>query len=295
MQNVSRDTAIAFIGLGVMGGPIARRIRMSFDRVSGFDLSPQAQAEASRQGIVMAASIAEAVQGARIVFMMLPKVEIARDVTQQVIAHAPPGAILVELGTIGSEAACEHARRAREADHGYVDAPVINGGQQGARDGTLKLLAGGELADITAVTPALRAFSTETFHMGAVGTGQSMKLVHNSLLAALAASYAEALVLADKAGIGAARALEILKVGSTRSFSLEWLFPPAIQGDFSGGAAVDILAKDLLLSRQEVERFQAPASMAARATALYQACQAQGMGKLDMSAIFKLLSGQGAA
>jgi 3-hydroxyisobutyrate dehydrogenase len=292
MTNKPIDPVIAFIGLGVMGAPIARRMRQGFNRVIGFDLSPEARSAAVSHGIVAAESVAEAVREAQCIFMMLPKVEIAREVTQEVIAHAPRGSILVELGTIGSEAACQHARWAQEAGHRYLDAPVINGGQQGAQDGTLKILAGGDASDVAAVTQALRSFSTETFHMGPVGTGQSMKLVHNTLLAALTTSYAEALVLAEKSGIGAARALEILKVGSTRSFALEWLFPPAVRGDFGGGAKVDILVKDLLLGQREVERFQVPASMAARATTLYQSCQAQGLGQLDMSAIFKLLSEQ---
>jgi 3-hydroxyisobutyrate dehydrogenase len=292
MTNKPTDSVIAFIGLGVMGAPIVQRIRAQFVQVIGFDVSAEARADAASHGVVAAVSVAEAVREAQCIFMMLPKVEIAREVTQEVIAHAPRGAILVELGTIGSDAACQHARWAQEAGHRYVDAPVINGGQQGAQDGTLKILAGGDPSDVAAVTSALRTFSTETFHMGPVGTGQSMKLVHNTLLAALSTSYAEALVLAEKSGIGAPRALEILKVASTRSFALEWLFSPAVRGDFGGGAKVDILVKDLLLGQQEVERFQAPASMAARATSLYQACQTQGLGQLDMSAIFKLLSEQ---
>ncbi|MDO8770079.1 MAG: NAD(P)-dependent oxidoreductase [Burkholderiaceae bacterium] len=292
MTSKTSDLVIAFIGLGVMGAPIARRMRAQFAHVIGFDLSPVARADAASHGIVAAESVAEAVREAQCVFMMLPKVEIARQVTQEVVVNARRGSILVELGTIGSDAAREHAGLAIQAGHRYVDAPVINGGQQGAQDGTLKILAGGELADVEAVTPALRTFSTETFHMGPVGTGQSMKLVHNTLLAALTTAYAEALVLADKSGIGAARALEILKVASTRSFALDWLFSPAVRGDFGGGAKVDILVKDLLLGQREVERFEAPASMAARATSLYQTCQAQGMGQLDMSAIFKLLSEQ---
>jgi len=285
-----KEPTIAFIGLGVMGMPIARRLRSTFARVAGFDVSSEVRSAAARDGIMAVESIAQAVRDAQAVFMMLPKVEIARTVTHEVVAYAARGTILVELGTIGSDAASQHARFAQEAGLGYVDAPVINGGQQGAEAGTLKILAGGDVADIAAIEPMLRAFSTDTFHMGPVGTGQSMKLLHNTLLAALTTAYAEALVLADKSGIGAARAYEILKGSSARSFALEWLMAPAVRGDFSGGAKVDILSKDLLLGRCEVDRFQAPAGMAARATSLYQACQAHGLGNLDMSAIFKLLT-----
>ena len=285
-----QENTIAFIGLGIMGLPIARRMRGSFERVNGYDVSPESRASAARASIAATGSIADTVRDAQVVFMMLPKVEIARVVTQEVVAHAARGTILVELGTIGSDAACQHAKWAQEAGMGYVDAPVINGGQQGAEAGTLKILAGGDASHIATIEPALRTFSTETFHMGAVGTGQSMKLLHNTLLAALATCYAEALVLADHSGIGAVRAHEILKGSSARSFALEWLMGPAVRGDFSGGAKVDILNKDLLLGQREVERFKAPCGMAGRATTLYQACQAHGYGGLDMSAILKLLT-----
>lgn len=289
MTNPSKNSSVAFIGLGVMGSPIAGRMGERLERVVGFDISPAAREAVASRGVLPATSIAEAVKGAGCIFMMLPKVEIARQVTLEVLRHASKGALLVELGTIGSDAACEHAVWARASGVRYLDAPVINGGEKGARDGTLKILAGGDVQDVEDATPSLRTFSTETFHLGAVGTGQSMKLIHNTLLAALSCAYAEALVLADKAGVSAQRALDILKVGSTRSFALDWLFTPAVQGDFSGGATVNILLKDMLLGMKEVDRFHAPAGMAARATDLYQACQDQGLGHLDMSAVYKLL------
>ena len=116
----------------------------------------------------------------------------------------------VELGTIGSRAARDHAQRAEAAGIAYLDAPVINGGQPAAEAGTLKVLIGGRAEVLAQVDPVLRAFSTESMHMGPAGSAQTMKLVNNMLLAAISCASADALALAEHAGIGAERALDIL-------------------------------------------------------------------------------------
>lgn len=285
-------TSIAFIGLGVMGAPIARRLRLRHPDISGYDLSSAAQQEAERNGIHICASVAACVRKADVIFTMLPSVAASMQVASEVVQHARRGSTLVELGTIGSEAARENALLAHAAGIAYLDAPVINGGQQGAEAGTLKVLAGGEASVVAAMNPVLRAFSTDTFHMGPAGSAQTMKLLHNMLLAAITAASAEALVLAEQAGIGAERALDILRVSSARSFALEWLFAPAVRNDFSGGAKVDILAKDLHLGIQEASHYEVTSYFAGKATELYDQCREKGWGKSDMSVVLKLLADQ---
>jgi 3-hydroxyisobutyrate dehydrogenase len=286
----STSTPIALIGLGVMGEPIAAHLHARFSGVTGFDLSPEARTATRGRGVRVVDDLTECLTGADVVFTILPSVAASRQVLQAALRHASPGATLVELGTIGSEAACEHAAMAAKAGFLYLDAPVINGGQPAAEAATLKILAGGEAAVLQPMEPLFRAFSTDTFHMGPVGTGQTMKLLHNMLLGSIACASAEALALAERAGIGAQRAFHILRQSSTQSFALDWLFPAAMQNDFSGGAKVDILVKDLHLGEQEVARHQARAPYAQTTGALFDACQAKGWGRSDMSIVLKLLS-----
>lgn len=281
---------VGFVGLGIMGFPIAERISNGGASIVGFDRSETVRAAAQQAGIQMARSLEECVNGADALCMMLPSVQVATDVVEQVLQLASSGMILVELGTIGRQTAIDHAGQAKAKNCRYVDAPVINGGREGAAKGMLKILAGGEAEVIEILNPLFRHFSTETFHVGSVGTGQAMKLVHNMLLSVITTGTAEALILAQEMGIKPEIAADVLKVSSARSFALEWLFPPALKGDFSGGAKVDILRKDLGLFQEEARRTTAAAEFSARAASLFESCAERGYGQSDVSIVLKLFA-----
>lgn len=230
---------------------------------------------------------------ADLIFTVLPTLKVGKAVMQEILETAASGAVWVELGTIGSAAAREHAGLAESAGLGFVDAPVINGGQQGAEAGTLKILAGGDAATIARVDPALRAFSTETLYRGPAGSAQTMKLINNMLLAAISSATAEALALAERSGIGAKRAFDILRLSSTRSFALDWFFPAAVKGDFSGGAKIDILVKDMQLAEEEAALHEAKVPFVDVTFELFRQCQERGWGTSDMSIVLKLLADAG--
>lgn len=174
---IQSDSTIAVIGLGIMGGPISRRLHERFVHVRGHDLNAQACERARAQGVQVPGSVADCVAGADLIFTVLPTLEAGMLVMREILSSASPGAVWAELGTIGSAAAREHAARAESAGLAFVDAPVINGGQQGAEAGTLKILAGGDVQTIARIEPALRAFSTDTLCMGPAGSAQTMKLL----------------------------------------------------------------------------------------------------------------------
>lgn len=283
-------TKIAVIGLGIMGAPIAIRLQNRFNCVHGYDPAQAARDSATACGVFVAATVAECVTGADFVLTVLPTVDISRQVLEQFLEFGRSGAVLIEHGTIGSDAARRHARLAQEKGLKYLDAPVINGGQQAAQAGTLKILAGGDEQVVSCAEPVLRAYSTETLHMGPVGTAQTMKLINNMLLAAISSASAEALALAERAGIGAQRAYSVLSESSTRSFALEWLFPAAVQGDFSGGAKIDILVKDMHLAMAEASLYSARIPFTQLSSDLFEECRSNGWGLQDMSIVLKLLS-----
>lgn len=289
--NMTEQDIVAFIGLGAMGLPIARHISDRGYAVRAVDSFPAARLRAAEAGLETFETTAEALPGADYVFMMLPTVEITQSVFEAVMAAADQGSMLIEMGTIGLEASAAHARAARERGIRYLDAPVIGGGREAAVDGRLKILAGGDEETLRSAEPLLRCFSTLTYHVGGDGAGQVMKVIHNLLLAGITAATAEALVLADRLGVAPDKAVEILDSSSTSTFALNWLFPPALRDDYSGGAKVDILLKDLRLAMGDI-RSVAPEdswTVAERVHLLYERCQEAGYGGDDMAVVYRLL------
>ncbi|MFR9803787.1 NAD(P)-dependent oxidoreductase [Pseudonocardia sp. RS010] len=273
---------VAFVGLGAMGTPIGRHIHDSSDfRFVGFDASDDVRRELRESGMTMADSLVDAVKGADWVMMMLPTVAASRAVFEDVIARVPAGTGIIELGTIGHTESAEHANIALSRGLRYLDAPVIGGGRQAAEARTLKVLAGGEASTVAEAECLLRCFSARTFHVGGEGAGQTVKLVHNALLASITGATAEAFALAQALGTDPAAAAEIFRSSSANSFALEWLFLPALKGDFSAGAPVDILLKDLRLMAAEAERVGQPLSIGRETRELYEECHRRGYGRDD--------------
>lgn len=294
---MTTQQTVVFIGLGAMGQPIARHISDGGYKLRAVDAFPAARRRAAEAGLETFDSAAAAVPGADFILMMLPTVEIAHSVFESVVATADPGATIVELGTIGHETSAAHADVARQRGFRYLDAPVIGGGREAAEESRLKILAGGEDEAVRAAEPLLRCFSTLTYHVGGDGAGQVMKVIHNLLLAGITAATAEALVLAERLGVAPDKAVQILDSSSTRSFALNWLFPPALRDDYSGGAKVDILLKDLRLAIGDI-RPAAPEeswTVAERVLKLYERCKDAGYGGDDMAVVYRLLQNDVAA
>lgn len=290
---MTMQQTVTFVGLGAMGQPIARHISDGGYVLRAVDAFPTARLRAAEAGLETFESVADAVPGADFILMMLPTVEIAHSVFENVIASADPGSMIIELGTIGHETSAAHARAARDRGVRYLDAPVIGGGREAAEEGRLKILAGGDDEAVRAAEQLLRCFSTLTYHVGGDGAGQVMKVIHNLLLAGITAATAEALVLADRLGVEPDKAVEILDSSSTSTFALNWLFPPALRDDYSGGAKVDILLKDLRLAIGDI-RIVAPEeswTVAERVLKLYERCKEAGYGGDDMAVVYRLLQG----
>lgn len=288
---MNEKTKVVFAGLGIMGFPIAKRIHEAGFDLTGVDNSEAVRANALAAGIRMTESLIEAVADADVVLMMLPPVEISRLVFDEVLTHAPAASILVQLGTIGYAEAVREAEAARTKGVTYLDAPVIGGGAPAAEAGNLKILAGSD-GPIPAGTEQLfRCFSARTFHMGIPGAGQMTKLVHNTLLASIATSTAEAFAVARGFGIDPDVAWDVFRSSSTNSFALEWLFAPALKDDYSGGAKVDILLKDLRLFMDALET-RDPGDVVTHgrgALELYEDCHRLGHGQDDIAVVFKVL------
>ncbi|WP_419262239.1 3-hydroxyisobutyrate dehydrogenase [Caulobacter sp. ErkDOM-C] len=292
-------TRIAFIGLGNMGGGMAANQARAQHQVRAFDLSPQAIERAVAAGCHAAGSVAEAVADAEVVITMLPAGSHVRSVYgEQILAHAPKSALLLDCSTIDVESARAVAGQAAAAGFRFADAPV-SGGVMAAEAGTLAFMVGCDAADFVAVEAALAPMSRVTIHAGAHGAGQAAKICNNMLLGVSMLGTCEAFALAEKLGLAADRFFEIASKSSGQCWSVSTYCPvpgvgPATPADrqYEGGFATAMMLKDLKLAQEAAAKAGASTPMGAQAEALYALFEANGFGSKDFSAVIQMLRGR---
>jgi 3-hydroxyisobutyrate dehydrogenase len=235
---------VGVVGLGNMGGRIARRLVDGGEDVVGFDLDG---ARAARTGARPAASLAALAGATDLVLLSLPDSRAIEAVVDELEAHLRAGQVIVDLSTAAP--ASTVAIHERLAAHGvaYVDAG-ISGGAAGAEAGTLTIMAGGDPEALDAARPVLAHFAATVHHMGASGSGHVAKLLNNFLNAISLAATAEVMVAARKAGLDLRQLLEVLNTSSGVNFATLHRFPRIVEGDYlEGGLTSDLMAKDLML------------------------------------------------
>jgi 3-hydroxyisobutyrate dehydrogenase len=235
---------VGVVGLGNMGGRIARRLVDGGEDVVGFDLDA---ARAADVGARAAASLAALAQDADVVLLSLPDSHAIEAVVDDLEAHLRAGQVVVDLSTAapGSTVAIHDRLAARGV--AYVDAG-ISGGAAGAEAGTLTIMAGGEASAVDAVAPVLAHFAAHVHHMGTSGSGHVAKLINNFLNAVSLAATAEAMVAARKAGLDLRQLLDVINTSSGVNFATLNRFPRIVEGDYlEGGLTSDLMAKDLML------------------------------------------------
>jgi len=240
-------TAVAFLGLGAIGRPMAARVAARFPLTVWNRTSARATELAAEVGARSAATPRQAVTGAPIVITCLPtsaEVEDLLDGPDGILAGLEPGALLVDC-TSGDPASSRRiAARLGELGFGFIDAPV-SGGTNGAEGGTLTVMVGGDPQLFDRAAPVLAAFGSRIVRMGPVGAGHAMKAVNNALLAVNILAVGEGLAALVKAGVPARTALDVLNASSGRSFVSETLVPDRVMtGAFPKTFKLTLLQKD---------------------------------------------------
>ncbi|KPP91142.1 3-hydroxyisobutyrate dehydrogenase [Erythrobacter sp. HL-111] len=286
---------IAFIGLGNMGGGMAANLVRAGHDVRAFDLSEQALAAAKDAGCETFGTAKEACAGAEAVVTMLPNGGIVKQVYwDDVIGHAPEGAVLLDCSTIDVETARE-VIEVTEA-HGYdmVDAPV-SGGIAAANAGTLTFMVGGTDKAFARAEPILQAMGKAVIHAGDAGNGQAAKICNNMLLAVQMIGTCEAFAMAGKLGLDAQTFYDISSVSSGQCWSMTSYCPVPGVGpespadrDYAPGFAATLMVKDLRLAIEAAEKAGAKTALGSHAKAIYEAF-AEEHGGLDFSGIIKTL------
>lgn len=284
-------TTIGFIGLGIMGSPMATNlVRAGFD-VVGHNRSPAAVERLVAAGGRAAGSIAAAAADADIVVMMLPDtpdVEAVLEGPDGVLASIGTSTLLVDFSTIRPQAAARLAVAAAEHGAGMLDAPV-SGGEAAAVDGTLSIMIGGDAAHVATARPVFEAVGRTIVHVGAPGAGQTVKAANQLIVAGTLELVAEALVFLDAHGVDLQAAVEVLSGGLAGSTVLTRKADAMLSRSFAPGFRVDLHHKDLGIVTTAAREAGVTIPLGAVVAQLMGSLRAQGHGGLDHSALLRLV------
>lgn len=291
---------VAWIGLGNMGGSMSANLAKAGHDVRGFDLNPEAVAAAEAGGVKPVASIAEAVDGADVVFTMLPKGEHARAVYLGgggVLAHADTRTLLVDSSTIDIASAQVLHDAAAAAGFRFVDAPV-SGGMSGAKAGTLTFMIGGEAGAVADATEYIRPMAANVIPTGGATTGQAAKICNNLMLFINLASTAEGAVLAERLGLDKQVFWDIASVSSGDSWALRTWYPvagvvpnAASNNDFAPTFTTELANKDIGLAISAARDTGTPLEIGEHVQTLFQRLIDSGQSGKDCSMIIQLVDG----
>lgn len=249
-------TRIGFVGLGIMGAAMARNLSKAGFPVTVYNRTREkADALAQETGASVADTPKQAAQNADIVITMVSDVP---DVYQVYLEEnginevARPGMVCVDMGTVGAECAHRVAEELSRKGAGFVDAPV-SGGSWGAQQGTLSIMAGGSKADFASALPAFEAMGKKIVHCGPVGSGQTVKLINQIVVAVNLESVCEGLAFAGKSGVDTAKVLDAVGAGAAGSWAWTNLGPRIVGGDNAPGFKIAHQIKDLRLALEAAE------------------------------------------
>lgn len=281
---------VGVIGLGQMGGGVARNLDAASLLEAVWDTAPAAMAP-FEQALVAASPGAVAERCDVVIFVVPSSKEIALclDGPDGILAQAATDQVLVDLTTSHPDDTKDLASRAEGAGRTYLDAGM-SGGAQSADDGQLALMFGGNAAAFERCRPALEAIANmdKVFHVGPSGAGHTMKLVHNMICHTIFMATAEGCRVAEKAGIDLETAVNVINNGNARSFISEFRFPRHIlTGNWDARSRVANLEKDLGMGVAMAHALGAPAVFSGETLALLQRAMASGMAETDFSRIYQ--------
>ena len=282
---------IGFIGLGIMGAPMAANLVKAGYPVTGYNRSPAAVHRLAGLGGHAAMSVAEVVRDADVVITVLPDTPDVEAVVlgdDGVLANAPSGLLHIDMSSISPAAARAIAEQAAVVGVRSLDAPV-SGGEQGAIEGALSIMVGGDTADVEVARPILEAMGTTVVHVGPAGSGQTVKAANQLLVAGIIELVAEALVLVEASGVDPEPAVRVLAGGLAGNRILDRKAAGMLARDFTPGFRVDLHHKDLGIVLAAAREAGVIIPLGSVVAQLMGALRAQGDGGSDHTALLKLV------
>ncbi|GAA6142887.1 NAD(P)-dependent oxidoreductase [Hydrogenophaga sp. 5NK40-0174] len=283
---------VAFLGLGVMGYPMAGHLAKAGHQVVVYNrTAAKAEQWCTQHGGTMAATPGDAAKDADIVFACVGNDDDLRSITlgeAGAFAGMKPGAIFVDHTTASANVARELYAKARELDLHFVDAPV-SGGQAGAENGVLTVMCGGDEAPFDSARPVAMAFARAFTRMGETGAGQLTKMVNQICIGGLLQGLSEAIAFGQKAGLDMERVLDVIGKGAAQSWQMDNRGKTMAKDEFDFGFAVDWMRKDLGLVLEEAKRNGARLPVTALVDQFYADVQALGGRRQDTSSLIRRL------
>ncbi|OWU83592.1 oxidoreductase [Oceanicola sp. 22II-s10i] len=287
---------VAFIGLGVMGYPMAGHLAAKGHDVTVYNRTgAKAEKWASEHGGKAAPTPREAAEGADFVMTCVGNDDDLRSVClgeDGAFAGMKAGAILVDHTTVSAKVTRELYAAAKDGGFGFVDAP-ISGGQAGAENGALSVMCGGDQSEYDAAEPVIDAYAKICRRLGDSGAGQMTKMCNQIAIAGLVQGLAESLHFAQKAGLDGAAVVEVISQGAAGSWQMQNRYKTMLADEFNHGFAVDWMRKDLGICLATGNEIEASLPVTALVDQFYKDVQKMGGGRWDTSSLFKRLTDAG--
>ncbi|KOO04597.1 NAD(P)-dependent oxidoreductase [Vibrio nereis] len=281
---------VAFVGLGVMGYPMAGYLSKAGYSTKVFNRTKaKADTWASEYQGQACETPKQAALDADVVFVCVGNDDDVRSVVfgeDGILAGLKPGAVLVDHTTTSADLAIELAAAAKENGNSFIDAPV-SGGQAGAENGVLTIMCGGDQSVFDVVAPVMDVYAKQITLLGENGQGQRCKMVNQICIGGILQGLSEALLLAQKSGLDIEQVVDTLKHGAAGSWQMENRAVTMAQDKFDFGFAIDWMRKDLGFCLEEAERVGIELPLTKNVDEQYAQLQQEGLGRMDTSVLFK--------
>jgi 2-hydroxy-3-oxopropionate reductase len=284
-------TTVGFIGLGIMGAPMAEHLVTAGHQVAGYSRGQKWVTRLVEAGGRAATDVADAVADADVVITMLPNHPEVESVVlgeKGVLTALRPGSLLIDMSTIRPESATAIAEAAAERGIRVLDAPV-SGGEAGAKQGTLSIMVGGPAEDFAAALPILEALGKTIVHVGPHGAGQVVKAANQLVVGGIYALVSEAIVLLEASGVDAKAGLDVLAGGLAASRILDLKRESMLARQFQPGFRIDLHHKDMGIAIAAARSADVALPVTGQIAQLMAAARSMGFGSLDHSALLKVI------
>lgn len=285
---MSTPPRVGFIGLGAMGRPMATHLARAGLLEAVWSRTPEnARAFAAGNAVVAAASVGDLAARCDVIALCVPADADVLANVDAIVATARPGSLVVDHSTVSSVTARRCAQRLREVGGDFVDAPV-SGGVEGAKNGKLSIMVGGDAAAVDGVRGVLECYAARITRMGGVGAGQDTKAVNQVIVAGVAQAVCEGLALGAALGLDADKLLPTLQAGAAGSWFLDKRGATMLRDEFAVGFKLALLHKDLGIVRELAREAGIDRGVIERSLADYAELMSRGHGDEDISALIRL-------
>lgn len=280
---------IGFIGLGIMGKPMAANLLKAGYSLAVFDIRPEPVKEITGKGAEKGNSLKHVAEISDIIITMLPDSPQVKEVVlgqDGLLAGARPGTVIVDMSSIAPAASVEMYKKARDKGVDLIDAPV-SGGEPKAIEGTLSIMVGGEQAAFEKVEDILKAMGSSVVRVGDIGSGNMTKLANQIIVALNIAAMSEAMVMAEKAGVDPENVFNAIRGGLAGSTVLNAKMPMVLDGNFKPGFRVELHIKDLKNALETAHELNAPVPLTGVVMEIMQALKADGKAGDDHGGLIR--------